>query len=139
MLQFLLNLLFLVPLVLLIVTIVLIVNGHMRLRGSGQCTGVIVDFYRATAAGAVSSGEHVAISPVVSYTVFGQTYRFIGKYYSTNMKIGSQVTVLYDLQNPSNATIKTGVWLGPLITGMLTLFFTIAVIIVYILRNTGIL
>lgn len=106
-----------VPIILFVVTLILIVNGNNKMNKYNECTGTIVRFYENTSELRVGSYETEAVSPVVSYSVNGRTYEFTGNYYSTSMKVGQEVKVLYNKEDNSKATIKTGIYFAPIITG----------------------
>lgn len=139
MIYLLMKLYFIVPLVLLVVTVILINNANSKMKNYNECRGTIVRFYENTSQLRVSSYENKAISPVISYTVNGKTYEFIGNYYSTSMKVGQQVNVLYSKSDCSKATIKTGVFFAPIITGGLTVLFILPIVIYVILKSKGII
>lgn len=126
-----------IPIVLLIVTVCLIVNSKNKLERYHECVGTIVGFYENTAETRLNSYESKAISPVVSYSVDGVSYEFIGKYYSTTMQEGNKVSVMYNKNDPSKAAIKTGLFLAPLITGALTLLFVLPIVIYIVLKSKG--
>lgn len=138
MLDMILGLLIVVPLILLAVTVVLAVNSYKKLKKYKQCTGVIVKFYEGEPVAPDRFGE-IAISPVISYTAGGKNYEFIGNYCSTSMKVGQEIQILYNEENPAKATIKTGLYFGPIVTGALTLFFASALVIFLILKSKGII
>lgn len=135
----LLKLYIIVPIVLLAVTILLIFNCKNKINRYNECIGTITSFHENTAETRLGSYENKAISPVVSYTVDGQSYEFIGNYYSTTMKVGKEITVMYDKDDASKATIKTGLYFAPIITGSLTLLFILPIIIYIILKSKGII
>lgn len=85
-----------ISLVLLMVTVFLVDKNRKKLSNCGVCKGIIVGFEKNTSELRVGDYETEAISPVVSYTVDNQKYEFTGKYYSTNMKRGQLVDVIYD-------------------------------------------
>ena len=124
----------LVAVILVVVTVVLSVKGSAKLKNNLECTGTIVRFYENTSQMFRGDYEHKGISPVISYTVNGQTYEFIGHYYDTTMKVGKQVKVLYDRNDCTKATIKTGVYLAPIITGSLTVLFGILAVAFYVAK-----
>lgn len=128
---------FLVPVILFTVTACLILNYFHKKRHYIECTGVITDFYETSSSIHVDPGETKAISPIVSYSVNGRPYEFIGNYYCTSMKVGDQLTVLYHETDTSKATIKTGTYVGPLITGILALASIIPQVIFIYLQNEG--
>lgn len=130
MLNMILVLLVIVFLILLSVTIVLIINGSRKLKSYDECEGTIEELreYRTMHQ---KSGER-SFSPIISYTVNGQKYECVGNYGSTSMKIGQKISVLYDPEEPSKTTVKAGVYVAPLITGILSLACALALIIVVI-------
>lgn len=128
----------LVPLILMIATVGLTINGVEKKKHYLECMGVITGFYENSSAMRVDASETKAISPIVSYAVHGQSYEFVGNYYSTGMKIGDQVAVLYHEDDFSKATIKTGVYFAPLITGVLAVASLLPIIILAVLRLLGI-
>ena len=125
--------------ILLAVTAVLVVHGMRRNASFLSCTGTIIGFYENSAEGRVGSYENTAISPVVEYKVNGTRYEMIGKYYSTSMKVGGTVEVLYSEEDPSVASIKTGLFFAPIVTGALAAAFLLLYIVFCIVKNKGIL
>lgn len=128
-----------VTVIMLIITVILSVNAGKKLQHRAECTGTIIGFYKDTTAMMRNDYETYRISPIVSYTVNGKTYEFKGNYYDTSMKEGKQVTLLYDLEDPSKATIKTGVWLAPVITGAVALMFAILSIAFTVAHRMGLI
>lgn len=128
-----------VPMILLVVTILLVFNCKNKISRYNECAGTIIGFYENTAEMHLDSYEHKAISPIVQYSVDGKSYEFVGKYYSTTMKVGDEVEVMYDKDDASKATIKTGLYFAPIVTGALTLLFILPIIIYIILNNKGII
>ena len=51
------------------------------------------------------------------------------------MKVGQEIKVMYHNEDPSNATVKTGLYVAPMIVGMLALTFTLFYIIWIIFRK----
>ena len=139
MIEILMKLYVFVPIILFVVTLILIVNGNNKMNKYNECTGTIVRFYENTSELRVGSYETKAVSPVVSYSVNGRTYEFTGNYYSTSMKVGQEVKVLYNKEDNSKATIKTGIYFAPIITGGLTLLFILLIIIYLVLKSKGII
>ena len=133
MIEILMKLYIVVPLILLIVTVVLIFNIVKKANRCEECMGEIVAFRKSTAYGVDSYGKK-AISPIVEYQVKGQKYQFVGNYYSTNMTVGKKVNVMYDKNDFAKATIKTGIYVAPIITGGLAIFFILPIIIFAVLK-----
>ena len=127
----------LVPLILLIVTVLLIVNGRKKLKKYNECKGMIIGFHKNTSEIGLNAYEHKAISPIISYVVDGERHEFVGGFYSTTMKEGKEIDVLYDKTDPSKAVVKTGVYFAPIITGALAVFFIVPIIVYAILRSKG--
>lgn len=132
-----LALLIAVPSILLAATLILIVHGSRRLKNYSECTGVIEGFHGSKTF--LDEAGTKNFSPVISYTVNGEKHEFIGNYASTLMKSGQKISILYDPEDPSRATIKQGLYVGPVITGALTLFFTLALILFVILKSKGLI
>lgn len=139
MISMLLKLYTIVPIILLAVTIFLFFNCKNKINRYNECVGTITGFYENTTENRVGSYENKAISPVISYSVNGHSYEFIGNYYSTTMKVGNEITVMYEKDDASKATIKTGLYIAPIITGSLTLLFILPISIYVILKNKGII
>lgn len=131
-------LLIIVAAILYTVTVILIVNAKNKLKNYDECTGTIKSIYENASALRVGSKGHEAVSPVVGYTVGGADYEFTGNYYSTSMKVGQEVKVLYKRDDYSKAAIKAGVYLAPIITGVLAAAFTLPIIICIVLTAKGI-
>lgn len=125
--------------VLAIVTVFLAVKGSEKLKNSYECEGIIVGFHRDDTAIRFNSDNNVSIAPIVSYSVNGQTYEFIANYYSTTMKQGDAVKVLCDQQDLTKASIKSGTYFAPVITGILALCFFVFVVIMLIVRIKGLI
>lgn len=138
MIEILMKLYSVMPLILFIVTVILIVNGVNKTKRYDECMGVIVAFRESTAYRVDSCGKK-AISPIVEYQVNGQKYEFVGNFYSTNMTVGKKVNVMYDRNNIAKATIKTGIYVAPIITGGLTILFVLPIIIFVILKAKNII
>lgn len=128
-----------VPAILFAVTVVLILNYYNKINRYNECTGIIVRFYENTSELMLGAYETKAVSPVVSYSINGRTYEFTGNYYSTSMKVGQEIKILYSREDNSKATIKTGVYFAPIITGGLTFLFILPIIIYGVLRSKGII
>lgn len=123
--------------VLLTVTVALVLYGSRKRKNYNEATGVIVKFRVGTSPAASEIGEK-RFSPIVSYTVNGQNYEFVGNYCSTGMKAGQKIDLLYNPEEPSKAIIKKGLYVAPMITGALTLMVVLAIAILLVLKSKGI-
>lgn len=123
--------------VLLTVTVALVLYGSRKRKNYTEATGVIVKFREATSPAASEIGEK-RFSPIVSYIVNGQNYKFVGNYCSTGMKAGQKIHLLYNPEEPSKAIIKKGLYVAPMITGALTLMVVLAIAILLVLKSKGI-
>lgn len=85
----------LIPLCLLVVTVILAVRGAKKLRNYEECTGTIVRFHETAASHINNYHGRIILSPIIAYSVNGKKYEFMGRYYSTLMKVGKERTVLY--------------------------------------------
>lgn len=122
----------LIAIILFVLTILLVENGVNKKKMYDECIGTIVRFQENTSELRLGAGETKSVSPVVSYGVNGQAYEFIGNYYSTFMKIGQTIKVFYNKKDNSKATIKTGIYFAPIVTGCLTLGCVLLTFILYI-------
>lgn len=73
--------------------------------------------------------ETEAVSLVITYEVNGTKYDFIGNYYSTTMKVGDKIKIMYNQNNPKEETTKKGINLAVVILGAFTIISFIVLII----------
>ncbi len=130
---------FIIPLILISVTVGLLINWRKKKNRYAECTGKIIDFYETTSSFGHDLGKSKRFSPVVRYIVNGRDFEFISGYGATSMKIGDDLPVLYDPNDWAKAHIKTGLYVAPLITGILSVFSLIPQIIFIILKCKGII
>ncbi len=128
-----------VPIILLIVTIGLSVNAYKKLNNYIECKGTIIGFYENTSRGRLSSDQYKKISPIVTYDIDGKKYEFKSNFGTSSMKVGDAVKVMYSEDDYSKAVIKTGLSFAPIITGSLCFFFTIACVILFIIKSKGLI
>lgn len=128
-----------IPLILLVVTILLTVSGIKKNNGYVKTTGTIVSFHEERSEAKISDDANRMISPVITYKANGNEYKFVGTYYTSSMKIGDNIEIMYDENNPSNAALKAGLFVVPIITGGLTLLFGLGYIILIVLKSKGII
>lgn len=128
-----------VAVVLILATFITASTSRKKLKTYSECRGVITAFNTDLPGGILEDGNTTTISPVIKYQVNGNTYEFFGKYYSTSMKVGDEVTVLYDKNDCSNAVVKKGLYVAPIITGGLGCVFTVALVICLVLKSKGII
>ena len=118
-----------IPIIFLIITIVLIIKTIKHKKIYIAIEGTIVDFYENTNEIRLNQYESKAISPIIAYTVNNQQYKFMGNYYSTTMKKGNKIKIMYNPQNPKQAKIKSGLYFSSIILSI----FTIVSFLVYII------
>ena len=139
MLNFIFSVLLVASFVLVIVTVALAISGAKKNATFQECNGRIIDFYENSSRAYLDEYESVSISPVVEYTVHGTRYEFVGGYYSTDMKIGDDIIVLYDPFDPADATIKSGTIFAPIITGMIAAIFLILATVYFVIKSKGLI
>lgn len=127
-----------VPLILLIVTVIFSVGAVKKNNNYTKGIGTIISFHEERSEAKITEDANRVISPVISYEVNGTKYEFIGTYYTNSMKIGDNIEIMYDANNPGNATLKAGLLVVPIITGGLTLLFGLGYIILIVLKSKGI-
>ena len=123
------NCFFIVPIIFLIITIILIIKLVKRNKEYVESIGTITDFYKNTSEMRLNNHETEAISPVITYEVNGTKFEFIGNYYSTTMKIGDKIKIMYKKSNPKEATTKKGLNLAVVILGTFTIVSFIVLIV----------
>ena len=112
----------------------LYMKTHTFLLLAAQTTGTVVDFVTVESAPRSSSGgvsiqtSTSTYAPVVEFTAEnGSDYKFTSSIstYPPAYDLGETVDVLYDTENPGNASINSffSLWGGVLITGGLGLLF----------------
>lgn len=139
MLHFIFSVFLVVSFVLVIVTVVLGINGAKKNATFQECNGTIIEIYEGSSEGIVGSYDRVPIYPVVEYTVHGTRYEFVGGYYSADMKVGDDVVVLYDPFDPSVASMKSGTFFAPIVTGAIAAVFLILTITYFVIKSKGLL
>lgn len=121
-----------VPTIFLIITIVSIIKTINYKKKYVEIEGTIVDFYENTSEIRLNQYESKAISPIIVYTVNNQQYEFVGNYYSTIMKKGNKIKIMYNPQNPKQAKIKSGLYFSSIILSIFTIVSFLAYIIIMI-------
>lgn len=133
MIQFFVVLLAGVSLILFTVMIVSFVGDTRKRNHYSECTGQIERIWKRRNPG--DDPGKTLVSPIVTYTVNGETFEFVGTSYSPKMKIGQEVVVLYEKENPSKAVLKKGLYFTSVVTGMVGLSFTVAFIILVVIQS----
>lgn len=120
---------FIIPIIFLIITIILIIKLIKRNKKYVEGVGTIADFHKNTNEMRLSDYETEAVSPVITYEVNGTKFDFIGNYYSTTMKVGDKIKIMYNQNNPKDATTKKGLNLAVVILGVFTIISFIVLIV----------
>lgn len=123
------NWFFIIPIVFLIITIILIIKLIKRNKEYVDGVGTITDFHKNTNEMRLNDCENEAISPIITYEVNGTKFDFIGNYYSTTMKVGDEIKIMYNPNNPKEATTKKGLSLAVVILGAFTIVSFIVLIV----------
>ena len=123
------NCFFIIPIIFLIITIILVIKLVKRNKEYVEGIGIITDFHKNTNEMRLNGYETEAVSPVITYEVNGTKYDFIGNYYSTTMKVGDKIKIMYNQNNPKEATTKKGLNLAVVILGAFTIISFIVLII----------
>lgn len=114
---------FVVSLILAVVTVCLLVNGVNKKNNFVPGQGKIIGFDEKVSDGFSESESSVSMSPIIEYTVDGQNFEFVGGYYSSSMKVGDSIDIMYNKNDLSKAIVAKGLFFGSIITGALSLFF----------------
>lgn len=137
MLNLILTLLAIMSGILFIVMAVSFVSDTKKRNHYRECTGTIERIWKRDSFG--ESSNRQVISPIISYTVCGKKYKLIGTRYSADMKIGQEVAVLFDEDDPSKAIMKKGLYFMSAISGLVGLGFTVGFIIIAALKYAGLI
>ncbi len=128
-----------IPIILLIVTLVTLYNAQNKLNNYVKCSGTIAGLHEDRCEARISDDATKMISPIIRYSVDGTEYEFVGTYYVNTMKVNDSIDILYNKSNPSEATMKNGLYVAPIITGGLALVFSIGYIVLIVLKSKGII
>ncbi len=120
-----------------VVMIVSFVRNTKKRKRYSECVGTIVRIWKRPSPGERSNQQ--LVSPIVSYTVHGKKYEMVGTTYTTNIKIGQEVVILFDKDDPSKAIMKKGLYFMPFLSGIAGLGFTAAFLIVAALKYAGLI
>ncbi len=133
--EILLKSIIIVPIILYAVTARLIANSSRKLKNYHECIGTIVRFEHPPRHLGASPEWSNGRTPIIAYAVNGRTYEFFADYYSSTMKVGKKIRIMYSNEDYSKATVKAGLYTAPIITGILAVCFTFAYAVVLIICN----
>ncbi len=133
--EILIKLFIIVPIILYLVTARLVANSVHKLKNYHECMGTIVRFEQKKPLLGSSPEWSSSRTPIIAYTVNGKTYEFFTDYFSSTMKVGKKIRILYSNEDFSKATVKAGLYTIPIVTGSLAVGFTIAYVVAFILWN----
>ncbi|WP_461813089.1 hypothetical protein [Faecalimonas sp.] len=125
-----------VSIILFMVAIVSGIKDTKKKKYYIKCVGRIDRIYKRKVIGSRQENRYV-ISPVILYTVRGNQYELIGTYYSKNMKVGQEATILYEENNPNKAIMEKGLYRTSFVTGIVGIAFIIAFSIIAVLKYVG--
>ncbi len=133
--EILIKALVIIPLILWVVTAFLLRRSSHKLNNYYETTGTIVRMEERKKMFRASNDWRTEITPVIAYTINGTTYECDSDYFSSSMKPGKKIKIMYNCNDFSKATVKKGLYLGPAITGIMAVCFTAAYIIALVLLN----
>lgn len=111
---------------LLVILSVFELSYHKKVKSYQETNGTIVDLL-----GGFGGTGH-RIIPLINYEVDGNPHEFKSDYYSTDMNIGDNITILYDKNNPDEAVVKESLYFLPSIFGFTSAVFAILSAIFFI-------
>lgn len=121
-------------LLILVGAVYLLVRTSAFVATAARARGKVVDLAESR-----NSNGSGTWHPVVSFDAGGGSYTFKSKFGSrpAPYDIGDVVDVLYDPKNPADARIAgfRGLWLGPMLAGLLGVFFFGIAWLIWIGRN----
>jgi len=127
-----------VLIVLLVVVFFITKNALTKKQHYVQSTGKIVELHEEKSEAKIGSDAYNMISPVIEYSYNGGNHRVIGNYFSKSMKIGDEIEILVDKNNPENAIVKKGIYIAPIITSVVFVAFLVFYIVLVILKKNKI-
>ena len=127
---------FCVSIIMGVIGVKLYKSSKMKLETYATCRGRIERFI-ISRTGGVGKDNRKSISTVVSYLVDARRYEFTSGYYSSSMKEGQEVEVMYSREDPSKAAIKSGLFVAPAILGVLAVVFLLLAIIFCFVPGRG--
>lgn len=119
-----------IPILFLIITVMLIIKLLKQKREFREQDGVIIDFYENNNELRLKDYEHKKTSPIISYEVNGNKFEFVGNYYSTTMKKGDKIKIVYNTKNPKQAKVKNGLIFAIIILSIFTISSFIALLLI---------
>ena len=120
-------------------------QSYRFVRGAQATTGTVIALLPTPTAGSSRTppnrpGRLIPTAPKVRYSVGGKTYEYVAAHgrYRQPLRVGDQVTVLYDPTDPARARIRgEGSLLVPLITsGFVTSALAVGAVL-FLTRNIG--
>lgn len=134
MLELIKNYFIILPVIFLVITVILMIKTIKYIKKYIEIEGIIVDFYENASEMRLNQYEHKAISPIIAYEVDKKQYEFVGNYYSTSMKKGNKIKIIYNPQNPKQVKIKSGIYFASIILSIFTIvsFLTYIIIIAFL-------
>ena len=116
-----------IPIILTIVTLITFYNLYQKKKYWAECRGTITGFKYVKRM--KNTGDSAEISPVINYEINGNCYELVGNYYSTSMREGMDVKLLYKKDDHNKATVKTGVYIAPIILSIITVVSVFVLVI----------
>lgn len=107
------------------VTLMLLIRAKRTRSRCFPCMGTIIRFEEDWNTHVPGEHHRRRLTPIVAYMVDGRVYETKSNYYATGMRVGQQLKLLCDREDPSKATTSGGVRLAALVTGGLAVFFTV--------------
>ncbi len=89
------------------------------------CMGTILRLEEELPIRVPSKSHHRRLVPILTYMVDGRVYETRANYYATGMRVGMQLKLLCDREDPSKAVTSGGGRVACAITGGLAVFFTL--------------
>ncbi len=114
------------------------IGDRKKRRAYSRCTGTILRIIKQRSK--LHPGENRSVLlPVISYTVGGKSYEILGGTCKKGMEAGQQTAILYDPEEPSKGVMDQGMYMVSIITAIVGLAFTVALIVVAVLTHMGLI
>lgn len=126
------NIIFILLILFLIIEIILIIKNRDYLNKNkyGVANGIIENFYKDTSSIFLNDGESYKISPIISYEVNGKPYQFVGDFYTTSMKKGDNIKILFNKENPQKAKVFVSIYFAHLIMWIFIIMIIVTLLVI---------
>ena len=111
------SLFLIIPIIMIFMSVVLFYTSYIKTKNYNECDARITDFHIEEDMTYVNKNNRFKIIPTIEYNVNGILYVNESRYYSSGMKKGDSIRILYDKENPNTFIVKDSIYLASFIVG----------------------